>query len=81
MIARPLVCRVLLPVALAAVLAWRWLGARVRPAVMAIRLTLAEPAQPPVLAVAPAHMAATFDFAVAGDRVACSFTRRGPPSS
>ncbi len=69
-----------LPVALAAALAWRWLGARVRPAVTAIRLTLAERERPLVLAVAPAPATAALAAVVVRNRVTGAFTRRGPPS-
>ena len=66
-----------LPVALVAALAWRWLGARIRPALAAIRLTYAT--QPLVLAVAPvATIAASGHLATVVARG--SFTRRGPPS-
>ena len=68
-----------LPVALVATLAWRWLGARVRPAIGAIRVTYST--QPLVVVVTPIVAAASpiAFIARAGERG--SFTRRGPPFS
>jgi hypothetical protein len=69
-----------LPVALIGALALRWLGARVAPALAAIRLRFARPRQRFVLAFAPlAWPLAT--VAISGpERIAFNLTRRGPPS-
>ena len=67
-----------LPVALAAALAWRWLGARVRPAIAAIRCALTV--RPFVPAVSPIVLAAPV-YVWTRDRLRFDFTRRGPPTS
>ena len=68
-----------LPVALVAALAWRWLGARIQPAIAAIGVMLAR--QPLVLVGAPlvTEPAAAAFVSRATERG--SFTRRGPPFS
>ena len=66
-----------LPVALGASLAWRWLGARVRPALAAIHVPNAV--QPLVPALAPVALPSVQVVAAPAGRRG-SFTRRGPPS-
>jgi hypothetical protein len=68
-----------LPVALVASLAWRWLRARVRPALAAIRVTFAV--RPLVVAVAPTTVAFAPILLAARAGARGEPTRRGPPVS
>ena len=70
-----------LPVAIAAALALRWLGARWRPALTAITNAVATFSLHAAFAAAPAPMPLTIDAAPSRDGIAFAFNRRGPPSS
>jgi hypothetical protein len=70
-----------LPVAAVAALALRWLGARLAPAVAAIRSRFQPPSRRHELVFAQAAWPLAAETAVSSESIAFSLTRRGPPSS
>ena len=70
-----------LPVALAVTLALRWLGARVRPALAAIRLSLAVTMDELAWTVSAPSVSFAVVSVARRDVLAAGFSRRGPPPS
>jgi hypothetical protein len=69
-----------LPVAIVATLALRWLGARVRPAIVAIAARLPSAGQVQVSVVAPRTLALAAEAVTVRDTLIAGSNRRGPPS-
>jgi len=70
-----------LPVAISVTIALRWLGARVRPALAAVRLAAAITVQEFTCAVSAPRLRFAISRVAPHDVLAAGFSRRGPPFS